>query len=159
MNLKPEIIGFFITLAALWHLLGFAFGLVYVRSSFLSLLGRIPYNSSWSSILRHADLHLWLSGFTLIGLGILDKRFDIYIDNPKLWSKITVVIIWMVSTQLMRYIGIPSLINGNKTPMLHMSAINISCWIYGAFLGCASTLSYGVIPYTYFLLGFLFLGA
>jgi hypothetical protein len=151
-----EIIGIFITLAALWHVMGFAFGLVYVRFSLLSLLGKIPYQREWRGVLRYADLHIWLSGFVLIGLGIWDKGFTAYIYNPKLWCKVTVVVIWMLSTQMMRFIGIRYLKQGNKQPMLHLSAINISCWIYGAFLGCAKPLGYGVMPYSYFQIGFLF---
>ncbi len=82
MIVAPEIIGFFITIAALWHVAGFAFGLVYVRCSLLSLLGRIPYSPGWSLVLRHADLHLWLSGLLLIGLGMWDKGLEIYLAKP-----------------------------------------------------------------------------
>lgn len=155
MAYTNEILGFLITLAALWHVVGFAFGLVYVRLSLLSLLDKIPYQPAWTPVLRNADLHLWLSGFALIGLGIWDKGFDIYINNPKLWCKVTVVIVWMLSTQAMRFVGIAHLKQGNKKPMIHLSAINIICWIYGAFLGCAKALAYGVVPYSYFLIGFL----
>jgi len=150
-----EFVGLLVTVAALWHVAGFAFGLVYVHFSLKSLLGIIPYEQRWTPIIKTADLHLWLSGFALIALGILQKGAEEYLLNPKLWCKITVVVIWMLSTQFMRYIGIHHLKNGNVKPMLHLSAINLSCWIYGAFLGCAKPLSYGVVSYLVFLMGFV----
>lgn len=154
-----EILGLLITLTALWHVVGFAFGLVYVRLSLLSLIGKIPYQPAWTNVLRNADVHLWLSGFALIGLGVWDKGFDMYMSNPKLWCKVTVVIVWMLSTQAMRYIGIAHLKRGNKKPMIYFSAINISCWIYGAFLGCAKPLGYGVVSYNYLIIGFVIIVA
>jgi len=159
LNDTKEIIGLLITLAALWHVIGFAFGLVYVNFSIKSLLNIIPYDRQWSRILRTADLHLWLSGFALIGLGFVQKGIGEYISNSKLLCKITVVVVWFLSTQLMRRVGIPHLKNGNINPMMQLSAINISCWIYGAFLGCAKPLAYGAVSYPVFLLGFAVLVA
>jgi len=152
--MKGEIIGLLITIAALWHVIGFAFGLVYVHFSLKSLFNFIQYDRKWSRILRTADLHLWLSGFALIALGLLQKGTGEYLSNPKLWCKITVVIVWFLSTQLMRRVGIQHLKNGNINPMMQLSAINLSCWIYGAFLGCAKPLAYGVVSYPTFFLGF-----
>jgi hypothetical protein len=143
-----------ITLSALWHVLGFAFGLVYIHFSLKSLLGIIPYDRSWTKVIRSADVHLWLSGFALIGLGILHKGFEFYLSNPKLWCKITVVVVWFLSTQAMRSYAVPKLQQGNIRPMLKLSAINVACWIYGALLGCAKPLGYGVVSYPEFLAGF-----
>ncbi len=150
-----EIIGLLLTVAALWHLLGFAFGLVYINFSLKSLFNLIPYDRQWSGVIRSADLHLWLSGFALIVLGLFQKGTEEYLSNPKLWCKVTVVVIWFLSTQLMRRVGIPNLKKGNAGPMMKLSAINISCWIYGAFLGCAKPLAYGVVSYSGFILGFI----
>ena len=86
-----EVIGFLITLSAFWHVLGFAFGLIYIHFSLKSLLGIIPYDKTWTHIIRSADVHLWLSGFALIGLGIWQKGFDAYLANPKLWCKVTTI--------------------------------------------------------------------
>lgn len=154
MTDTKEIIGLLITLAALWHVIGFAFGLVYVNFSLKSLFNFIPYDRKWSRILRYSDLHLWLSGFALIALGLLQKGGQEYLSNPKLWCKITVIVVWFLSTQLMRRVGIPHLKNGDANHMMQLSAINVSCWIYGAFLGCAKPLAYGVVSYQNFLLGF-----
>lgn len=155
MTTPQQILGLLITLAAMWHVAGFGFGMVYVRLSLLSLLGKLPYDRHWTSILRNADVHLWLSGFALIGLGIWSKGLPAYTDNPKLWCKIVVILMWFLSTQLMRFIGVKHLRQGNKKPMLYFSATNISCWIYGAFLGCAKPLAYGAVPFSGFLAGFI----
>ncbi len=146
-----EVIGFLITLSAFWHVLGFAFGLIYIHFSLKSLLGIIPYDKTWTHIIRSADVHLWLSGFALIGLGIWQKGFDAYLANPKLWCKVTVVVIWFLSTQAMRRYAVPKLKLGNPRPMLRLASVNIACWIYGAILGCAKPLAYGVWSYPEFL--------
>ena len=96
MEAFPNILGLSISLAALWHVMGFAFGLVYVWQSTQSLLGRIAYDSRWSKILKNADYHLWISGAVLIVLGVLDKGSAIYFSNPKLLCKIMVVLFWVV---------------------------------------------------------------
>lgn len=149
-----EMIGLFISLAAMWHVLGFAFGLVYVYFSLKSLFKLIPYERKWSHVIRGADLHLWLSGCALIGLGMLEKGMDAYLSNPKLWGKFTVIILWFLSTQSIRHVGMPYFRKGQINPMIQCSALNISCWLYGAFLGCAKPLSYGV-SYVQFLAGFI----
>lgn len=152
-----DISGALTTVAAFWHTAGFALGLLYVSFSLMSLMQMLPYNGKWSRLIRQADLHLWISGIALISLGVWQKGFDVYFSNPKLWSKITIVFIWMLSTQLMRRVGLQALKRGNRVPMLHLSAINISCWIYGAFLGCANSLGYGGLSYAMFLSGFALL--
>ncbi len=150
-----EIIALLITLAAWWHVVGFAFGLVYVHLSLKSLFGIIPYEPHWPAILRTSDLHLWLSGFVLIGLGMVQKGVQEFLANPKLECKITVVVVWFLATQLMRRVGIRHLKNGNANPMVQLSAISLSCWIYGAFLGCAKPLGDGSVSYWVLLAGFV----
>lgn len=152
-----EILGALTAIAGMWHIFGFAFGFVYIRFCLKSLFGIIPYDRQWSPVIRSADLHLWLSGALLIVLGCLQKGFYEYLSNPKLWCKITVVIIWFLSTQAIRHWGIQRLKEGDLTLMTTLSAINISCWIYGTFLGCAKSLAYGVVSYVQFFAGFIFI--
>jgi hypothetical protein len=153
--MMKEILGLFITLSALWHVIAFAYGIVFIHFSLKSVFNIVPYNKEWSPVIRGADLHLWMSGLALIILGILDKGVDIYISNPKLWTKVTVVIVWMLSTLLMRKYAVPALKNGSNELMIKFSALNISCWIYGAVLGCAKPLAYGAVSYPVFILGFI----
>ncbi len=155
MDLTSKAIKFVIPIAALWHIVGFAFGIVYIKSSIMSLLGYENYNKKWSFIIKNADFHLWLSGLLLIAAGLFQGNSLEYISNPKLWCKITVILVWVLATQLMHRIGIPQLQLGNKAPMMQLSAINLGCWIYGAFLGCAKPLAYGIVSYPTFLIGFV----
>lgn len=152
---NESIIGFLVTVAAFWHVLGFAFGLVYIHLSLKSLIGTIPYDRQWSKTIRMSDLHLWLSGISLMALGVSQVGFAVFMSNPKLLSKLTVVCVWCLSTQLMRWYAIPRLKQGSRQPMLFLSAINISCWVYGAILGCAKPLANVGTPYAWFMAGFL----
>jgi len=152
-----EITGLFITISAFWHVLAFAYGIVFIHLSLKSIFRQIEYDNRWSKIIRTADLHLWLSGIAIILLGIYDKGLALYISNPKLWCKVTVVVIWLVSSKLMHKYGIPELIKGNAKPMINFCSVNLSCWIYGAILGCAKPLAYGVVTYPNFISGFLIL--
>lgn len=144
-----------LSLAAFWHVVGFAFGFVYVRFAFLSLFGNMPYDRENSRILRTADLHLWLSGLVLIGLGMLDQGAVLYLSNPKLWGKLTVVLVWMCSTQAMRHFGLPAWKQGRPELMFQCCVTNIACWMYGAMLGGAHMLADGVVSYAEFMFGFL----
>jgi hypothetical protein len=155
-KIDPRILGLLIMLAAFWHVLGFAFGIVYVWASLKSLCGQLAYEKKWSRILRSADLHLWLSGFALIGLGVLQKGAADYFSNPKLWGKITVVVVWFLSTQGLRYFGVPRLRRGQVAVMKNFSVINVACWLYGALLGVMRPLSNGVLSYSQILAGFAF---
>lgn len=148
-----EFIGIMVAICAFWHVVSFAFGLVYIHFSLKSLVGIIPYDQSWKIVIRSSDLHLWLSGIGLILLGTLENDIDVYIDNPKLLCKVTVIMVWFFSTQAIRHYAVPKLQRDNPKPMLYLSSINLACWIYGAILGCAKPLA-GIVPYSAFLAGF-----
>jgi hypothetical protein len=144
------------TLAALWHTVAFAGGMVFVWQSYRALLGQVPHDFRSGRIIRKADIHLWLSGFAIIGLGILISGTDTYLDNPKLWAKVVLITVWLIATQAIRHYALPRLKAGQRVPMLTAAAISLSCWIYGAFLGVAQGLAYGVIPFEGLVSGFLF---
>jgi hypothetical protein len=55
----------------------------------------------------------------------------------------------------MRYYAVAKLVAGFRTPMLLAAAVNVSCWIYGAFLGVAKPLANGVAPFTALMGGWL----
>lgn len=144
----------FKTLAVLWHVLAFAFGAVYVAHSYRAILGYVPYDRAWTGILRAADLHLWLSGAVIIGLGVWGAGLESYVANPKLWAKTTVVVVWFLSTQFMRGVALPRFGCGKPAAILWASGVNVACWLFGAFLGCAKGLANGAVSYPLFL--FLF---
>ncbi len=143
------------TLVVFWHVMAFAFGGVYVVHSYRAALGYEPAQKFWSRILRQADIHLWLSGFAVIGVGIALKGFLDYMDNPKLWTKVIVITLWLATTQYMRHIGFVKLRSGRGRALYIACGIEMACWTYGALLGCAKGLAYGVIPFWVFLSGFI----
>ena len=139
------------TLVVLWHVLAFAFGVVYVTHSYRAILGYLPYDRAWTGILRSADVHLWLSGLAIIVLGMATAGFDAYLANPKLWAKTTVVIVWLLSTQFMRHYAMPRFLRGRAAAVLTASGVNVACWLFGAFLGCAKGMANGAASYELFL--------
>lgn len=147
------------TLFMLWHVIAFAIGGVYVWQSYKVVLGQETADPTtikfWNVTIRKADWHLWLSGFAIIGVGLLLSGVEHYLSNPKLWCKVTVVVVWLLSTQSMRHYAAARLRQGVRAPMLSASALNLACWAYGAFLGCAKGLAYGAVPYVGFLAGFI----
>lgn len=140
----------------LWHVVAFAFGGVYVYDSYRAVLGFVPPEKYWKRIIRRADLHLWLSGFAVIAAGAALTDVAAYFSNPKLWAKIVVITIWLMSTQYMRRYAMLRFIRGDKGPMLVASAVNVSCWFYGAFLGCAKGFANGAVPFEGLVGGFVF---
>lgn len=142
-----------LSFAMLWHTFAFAAGGVYVFHAY-HVLFRGGHNPSGVKVIRSADWQLWLSGFMIIGLGIALFGFDQYVANPKLWAKVLLITIWLISTQTIRRYAVVQMRTGNRTPMLLASSVNVACWIYGAFLGVAKPLGLGVVSFTILTAGF-----
>lgn len=143
------------TTASLWHVVAFACGFLLVCQAYLALFGRGRYDPGHNGIVRHADRHLWLSGFAIIGMGVLISGPEIYLSNPKLWTKVTLITIWAISTEAMRVYAIPRLLAGQRLPMVMAATVSLACWIYGAFLGVAHGLAYGKAPLWALMSGYL----
>ena len=142
-----------LSLAVLWHTFAFAAGGVYIFNAYNTLF-RGGHNPSGVKVIRSADWQLWLSGFMIIGLGVMIDGVDQYAANPKLWAKTLLIIIWLISTQTIRRYAVVKIRTGNRTPMLLASSVNVACWIYGAFLGVAKSLTFGVISFYIWTVGF-----
>ncbi|MDX1914152.1 MAG: hypothetical protein SFU55_01100 [Methylophilus sp.] len=142
-----------LAIVTLWHLCAFAAGGVYVFHAY-GVLFFGGHNPAGVRIIRTADWQLWLSGFCIIGLGVMTEGFDHYVANPKLLAKIIVIVTWLISTQTIRRYAVIQLKTGNRIPMLLASSLNITCWTYGAFLGGADSLAYGVVSFNGLMLGF-----
>ncbi len=153
--LTSILLEFLKTLAALWHAIAFAGGFYFVWQSYRALFGLVAHDRRWGPIIGKADIHLWLSGFAIIGMGILISGADKYLSNPKLWTKVVLIVVWLVATQSMRHYALPRLRAGRRTPMLIAAALSLACWVYGAFLGVAQGLAYGVVPFPALVSGFL----
>jgi chromate transporter len=143
-----------LTLAVLWHTFAFAAGGVYVFHAYQTLFkgGHSPLGTS---VIRSADLQLWLSGVLIIGFGIVLAGFNPYVSNPKLWTKVLLITVWFISTQTMRFYAVAQFRAGIRLPMLLASSVNVACWIYGAFLGVAKPLAYGVVSFPVLAAGFV----
>ena len=142
-----------LSLVVLWHTFAFAAGGVYIFNAY-HILFRGGHNPSGVKVIRSADWQLWLSGFMIIGLGIMVDGFDQYAANPKLWAKTLLIIIWLISTQTIRRYAVVKIRTGDRIPMLLASSVNVACWIYGAFLGVAKPLEFGVISFSMWTIGF-----
>ena len=142
-----------LSLVVLWHTFAFAAGGVYIFNAYHTLF-RGGHNPSGVKVIRSADWQLWLSGFMMIGLGVMIDGFDQYAANPKLWAKTLLIIIWLISTQTIRRYAVVKIRTGNRTPMLLASSVNVACWIYGAFLGVAKPLAFGVVSLRMWTIGF-----
>lgn len=142
-----------LSITMLWHVCAFAAGGVYVFHAYRVLFYG-GHNPAGLKVIRTADVQLWLSGFTMIGLGIAVYGLDAYMQNPKLWAKMILIIIWLISTQFIRRYAAGQMRSGNRLPMLLASSVNVACWTYGAFLGVAKPLASGGYSFSTFILGF-----
>lgn len=143
-----------LALAVFWHTLAFAAGSINVLHSYRALFCGERYLGV-SRIIQSAEWQLWMSGFGIISAGIALSGWDIYLSNPKLWAKLVLVTVWLLSTISMRRFALVRLRTGQRGPMLATSAVSAACWAYGAFLGGAKSLANGEIPFSGLLVGFL----
>ncbi len=74
--------------------------------------------------------------------------------TTKLWTKVILIIIWLISTQTIRRYAAAKMRTGYRVPMLLASSVNVTCWIYGAFLGIAKPLAFGAMSFKSLLVGF-----
>lgn len=92
------------------------------------------------------ERHLWVSGALIIGLGLFQHDLA-YLDNPKLWAKVTVVGIWVLNSRLIRR-RIHQSVPRERALLFGVSGAAL---LYGTFLGVAKSLSGGELPFGVFL--------
>lgn len=141
-------------LAIFWHTLAFAAGGMNVVSAYRALFGG-EHDPARTRAIRSAEWQLWVSGFVIIGLGIVLTSWHSYLDNPKLWSKIVVVSIWLASTIVLRNASRHRWPIAGRRGILLTCSVSGACWFYGAFLGVAKPLANGVMPFWGFMAGFV----
>jgi hypothetical protein len=140
--------------ASLWHLLAFAIGLSLLFHHVRALYRQESYDRQWAGPLRMAELHLWQSGIAIIGVGIAQFGLERYASNPKLWAKVAVVLVWAASIRILRTRAAAWLRSDQRSRLVAVSSISAACWLYGAFLGCARGLAFGVAPFAALAAGF-----
>ncbi|KAF0814340.1 hypothetical protein IGB42_01241 [Andreprevotia sp. IGB-42] len=104
---------------------------------------------------------LWITGAALIALGCIQDGMH-YLDNPKLWMKVTVVIAltangWLLHSvafpHLQRRIAFVDLPLPDRAKLAVMGGVSATCWLFAAFLGIARSWNQ-VLPYSQILLIF-----
>lgn len=97
------------------------------------------------NFVRDALIALWVTGFAIIALGIQMKGWA-YIDNPKLWVKILVVMILTINGWLLHKYGLPMmertqqlshLSRNERSHLAIMGGISTASWLMAAYLGIA----------------------
>lgn len=135
-----------ITLAVLYHVLATVVVVAGVLLMLRTTLGIEHHGRFPRRMHGWGERHLWLSGALIIGLGVLQYGLA-YLDNPKLWTKLTVVGVWGLNSWLIkRRIH-------RSTPRERALLLGVSgaALLYGTFLGVAKSLSGGVMPFGVFL--------
>ncbi|SMC24843.1 hypothetical protein SAMN02745857_01984 [Andreprevotia lacus DSM 23236] len=109
---------------------------------------------------------LWFSGLMLITLGYLQDGAQ-YLANPKLWAKVTVVILLTINGGLLHSIAFPALQKriafialpvSERAKLALLGAISGCSWLFAAFLGIARPWN-KVMPYGEVMLVFCCIAA
>lgn len=153
-SLMILVIKFLWVIAIFWHTLAFAAGGMNVVGAYRALFSG-AHDPARTRAIRSAEWQLWASGLIIIGLGIVLTGWHSYLDNPKLWSKIVVVSVWLASTIVLRNTARHRWPIADRRGILLACSVSGACWIYGAFLGVAKPLANSVMPFWGFMAGFL----
>ncbi|MCC7463739.1 MAG: DUF2214 family protein [Gammaproteobacteria bacterium] len=138
-------------LAALYHVLATAAAMMAVFHFARRQRGEEARQPLWRDCYARAELHLWISGVLLVLIGAWVTGWAKYLDNPKLWTKVSLIVLWGLNSLWMKR----TLHSASPARRDLMFGISIAALAYGSFLGVAKPLAYGVLPFGGFLAGFL----
>lgn len=136
------------TLAVFYHVLA---TVATIAGAFQLLgisLGKNSFNPFWKQAVSLGELHLWISGILIVGLGLYMQGTE-YLMNPKLWAKVSLVAVWTANSLLLK-----SRIRKTGLTKCVMFGISFGSLLYGTFLGVAKPLAKGVAPYEALLAGY-----
>lgn len=140
----------FSTLCVFYHVLATVAAIAGAYHLLRMSLGRQAYNPVWKHALRNGELHLWISGLLIVAIGVYLNGLA-YLQNPKLWTKVSLIAVWGINSLLIKaYLKKVSL-NGRSLFL----GISLASLLYGTFLGVAKPLANGVAPFSALLLGYL----
>lgn len=138
-----------VTLAVFYHLAALFASLTGVFLALCRLRGMAAERPLIRPLILNGEGHLWLSGLLIIALGVAMKGLP-YFDNPKLWVKVILIVLWSFNSWLLRrYSG-----SGLDRRRMAMFAVSLGSLFYGSFLGVAKPLAYGVAPFWSLLAGY-----
>lgn len=140
-----------VVFAAFYHIMATLAAMMSVFHFSRILRGDEEGHPLWRRVFKWGETHLWISGAILIGAGIYQTGLVEYLDNPKLWTKVSLVVLWWVnSCAITRTIRTASTLRRNL-----MFGISTGSLFYGTLLGVGKPLAYGVLPFPWFLAGFV----
>lgn len=138
-----------VTLAVFYHLAALSASLTGVFLALCRLRGMAVERPLIRPLILNGEVHLWLSGMLIIAFGVLMKGLP-YFDNPKLWVKVILIVLWSFNSWLLRQPGG----SGLDRRRIAMFAVSLGSLFYGSFLGVAKPLAYGVAPFWSLLAGY-----
>lgn len=141
---------FIVAISAFYHIMATVAAMMAVFHFSRILRGEESSHPLWRHVFNWGELHLWVSGIMLLGVGIYLTGFEKYLSNPKLWTKVSLVTLWLGNSLWIKK-TIQTASPGRRNLMF---GISVGCLLYGTFLGVAKPLAYGVLPFPYFLAGF-----
>lgn len=140
-----------VALAAVYHIVATVAAIMAVFHFARVLRGEERSHPLWRRFFDWGEMHLWISGAILIGAGIYLSSLAEYLNNPKLWTKVSLVLLWGANSY-----GIRKTIRTASTARQNlMFGISTGSLLYGTFLGVGKPLAYGVLPFPWFLAGLL----
>ena len=142
---------FIVTISAFYHIMATVAAMMAIFQFVRILRGEENNHPLWRHVFDWAEAHLWISGLMLLAVGIYVTGFEEYVSNPKLWTKVSLVSLWAANSLCIKK-TIRTAPPGWRNLMFGTSA---ACLFYGTFLGVAKPLAYGVLPFPYFLAGFV----
>lgn len=141
-----------ISLATFYHLLATVAALAGVLYMLRTVLRADRHQPFAHRMFQWGEVHLWLSGVIIVALGLV--QFGVtYLDNPKLWTKVSVVLLWgLNSLCIKRYLQ-----RSGAAGRSLMMGLSMASLIYGTFLGVAKPLAHGAASYPELMSGFALL--
>ncbi len=142
---------FILVLATFYHIMATVASMMAVFHFARIMRSEESKHPLWRHVFNWGETHLWISGAILIGVGIYLSSLAEYLNNPKLWTKVSLILLWGASSySIKKTIQTASTARRNL-----MFGISIGSLLYGTFLGVAKPLAYGVLPFSWFVLGFV----
>jgi len=141
---------FVVTFAAFYHVMATVAAMMAVFHFSRILRGDENHHPVWRHIFTWGETHLWISGAILIGAGIYLSSFSEYLNNPKLWTKVSVVLVWATASYALK----KARHTASTARRNLMFGLSTGSLLYGTILGVAKPLAYGVLAFPWFLAGF-----
>lgn len=142
---------FIVAFAAFYHVIATLAAMMSVFHFARILRGDEDGHPLWRRTFNWGETHLWVSGAILIGVGIFQTGLFAYLDNPKLWTKVSLVLLWWLnSCAIKRWVRTAPAWRRNL-----MFGISTGSLLYGTLLGVSKPLAYGVLPFPWFAAGFV----